>query len=127
MFGIKISSDWNISESNITSEEIYLNRRKFIENVGKLGSNILAFGAFSNFLNPIQVSAENLISRKITRRNPKNLIDFQENITSENLTSRYNNFYEFGTNKANISFLAKKLQLALSHTSRKSFLLVDTA
>ena len=111
MFGIKISSDWNISENDTTAEEIYLNRRKFIENVGKLGSNILAFGAFSNFLNPIQVSAENLISRKITRRNTKNLIDFQDNITSENLTSRYNNFYEFGTNKADISFLAKQLQV----------------
>ena len=111
MFGIKISSDWNIAENDTTSEEIYLNRRKFIENVGKLGSNILAFGAFSNFLNPIQVSAENLISRKITRRNTKKLIDFQENITSENLTSRYNNFYEFGTNKADISFLAKKLKV----------------
>ena len=111
MFGIKISSDWNISENDTTSEEIYLNRRKFIENVGNLGSNILAFGAFSNFLNPIQVSAENLISRKITRRNTKNLIDFQDNITSENLTSRYNNFYEFGTNKADISFLAKQLQV----------------
>jgi len=111
MFGIKISSDWNISENDTTSEEIYLNRRKFIENVGKLGSNIVAFGALSNFLNPIQVSAENSISRKITTQNTKNLIDFQENITSENLTSRYNNFYEFGTNKANISFLAKKLQV----------------
>ena len=111
MFGIKISSDWNISENDTTAEEIYLNRRKFIENVGKLGSNILAFGAFSNFLNPIQVFAENLTSRKITRRNTKNLIDFQDNITSENLTSRYNNFYEFGTNKADISFLAKQLQV----------------
>ena len=111
MFGIKISSDWNISENDTTAEEIYLNRRKFIKNVGKLGSNILAFGAFSNFLNPIQVSAENSISRKITTQNTKNLIDFQENITSENLTSRYNNFYEFGTNKADISFLAKKLKV----------------
>ena len=111
MFGVKIFSDWDISENDTTSEEIYLNRRKFIENVGKLGSNIVAFGALSNFLNPIQVFAENSISRKITTQNTKNLIDFQENITSENLTSRYNNFYEFGTNKANISFLAKKLQV----------------
>ena len=111
MFGIKISSDWNIAENDTTSEEIYLNRRKFIENVGKLGSTILAFGELSNFLNPIQVSAENSISRKITTQNTKNLIDFQENITSENLTSRYNNFYEFGTNKADISFLAKKLKV----------------
>ena len=111
MFGIKISSGWDISEKDTTSEEIYLNRRKFIENFGKLGSNIVAFSALSNFFNPTGAVAENLTSSKITRQNKKNLIDFQDNITSENLTSRYNNFYEFGTNKADISFLAKKLEV----------------
>ena len=111
MFGIKISSDWNISESNITSEEIYLNRRKFIENVGKLGSAILASSALSDFLIPTEVLAENSIFSRVTRRNKNNPVDLQDKVTSEILTSRYNNFYEFGTNKAAIPFLAKKLQV----------------
>ena len=33
----------------------------------------------------------------------------RDKITSEVLTSSYNNFYEFGTNKSDISFLAEKL------------------
>jgi methionine sulfoxide reductase catalytic subunit len=111
MFGIKISSDWNISESNITSEEIYLNRRKFIENVGKLGSAILASSALSDFLIPTEVLAENSTFSRVTRRNKNNPVDLQDKVTSEILTSRYNNFYEFGTNKAAIPFLAKKLQV----------------
>ena len=37
MFGIKISTDWDISENDTTPEEVYLNRRKFLGNVGKLG------------------------------------------------------------------------------------------
>ena len=41
--------------------------------------------------------------------NKNNLFDLQDKVTSEVLTSRYNNFYEFGTNKSDISFLAKKL------------------
>ena len=45
MFGVKVSSDWNIPESDITSEEIYLNRRQFLENTGKLGSHLLALSA----------------------------------------------------------------------------------
>ena len=75
MFGIKVSSDWNISESDITSEEIYLNRRQFIENAGKLGSNILALSELSDFLIPTGVSAENSTFSTITRRNKKNIID----------------------------------------------------
>ena len=50
MFGIKVSSDWKISDNDITSEEIYLNRRQFIENTGKLGGNLLALRALSKFL-----------------------------------------------------------------------------
>ena len=111
MFGIKVSSDWNISESDITSEEIYLNRRQFIENAGKLGSNILALSVLSDFLIPAGVSAENSTFSTITRRNKKNIIDLEGKVTSENLTSHYNNFYEFGANKAAVSFLAKKLKV----------------
>ena len=111
MFGIKVSSDWKISESDITSEEIYLNRRQFIESAGKLGSNILALSALSDFLIPTGVFAENSTFGAIARRDQKNIVALEDKVTSENLTSRYNNFYEFGTNKTAVSLLAKKLQV----------------
>jgi len=102
MFGIKVPRNWNISESDVTSEEIYLNRRQFLENTGKLGGNLLALSTLPNFLIPKTVFAENSDSKNI---------DLENQITSEEITSRYNNFYEFGTNKAAIYFLAKNLQV----------------
>jgi sulfoxide reductase catalytic subunit YedY len=109
MFGIKIFTDWDIPENNITPEEIYLNRRKFLGNVGKLGGNILALSTLSNLLNPKEVFSANSFSNESISQNENNLTDLRDKITSEALTSSYNNFYEFGTNKSDISFLAKKL------------------
>ena len=109
MFGIKIFTDWDIPENNITPEEIYLNRRKFLGNVGKLGGNILALSTLSNLLNPKEVFSVNSFSNESISQNENNLTDLRDKITSEVLTSSYNNFYEFGTNKSDISFLAKKL------------------
>jgi len=109
MFGIKIFTDWDIPENNITPEEIYLNRRKFLGNVGKLGGNILALSTLSNLLNPKEVFSANSSSNESISQNENNLTDLRDKITSEVLTSSYNNFYEFGTNKSDISFLAKKL------------------
>ena len=109
MFGIKIFTDWDIPENNITPEEIYLNRRKFLGNVGKLGGNILALSTLSNLLNPKEVFSANSSSNESISQNENNLTDLRDKITSEALTSSYNNFYEFGTNKSDISFLAEKL------------------
>ena len=109
MFGIKIFTDWDIPENNITPEEIYLNRRKFLGNVGKLGGNILALSTLSNLLNPKEVFSANSSSNESISQNENNLADLRDKITSEVLTSSYNNFYEFGTNKSDISFLAEKL------------------
>ena len=109
MFGIKISPAWDISENDATPEEIYLNRRKFLENTGKLGGNILAFNTLSNLLTPKGVFAASSSFSKSISQNETNLADLRDRVTSEILTSRYNNFYEFGTLKSDISLLAKKL------------------
>ena len=109
MFGIKISPAWDISENDATPEEIYLNRREFLENTGKLGGNILAFNTLSNLLTPKGVFAASSSFSKSISQNETNLVDLRDRVTSEILTSRYNNFYEFGTLKSDISLLAKKL------------------
>ncbi|SVD66947.1 uncharacterized protein METZ01_LOCUS419801, partial [marine metagenome] len=109
MFGIKISPDWDISENSATPEETYLNRRKFLESIGKLGVNILAFDTFSQLLIPTKAFAAKASTDESISENKDNLSDLKDKVTSEALTSRYNNFYEFGTNKTDISFLAKKL------------------
>jgi len=109
MFGIKIFTDWDISENDTTPEEIYLNRRKFLRNAGELGGNILALSTLSNLLNPKEAFSANSSSNEAISQNENNRTDLRDKITSEVLTSSYNNFYEFGTNKSDISFLAKKL------------------
>lgn len=109
MFGIKTTPNWNISENNATSEKVYLNRRKFLKSLGELGVNVLAFSMLPNFLIPNKAFAVNSSSSKLISRAKSHRANFQEKLTSEALTSNYNNFYEFGTNKGDISFLAKKL------------------
>ena len=109
MFGIKISPAWDISENDATPEEIYLNRRKFLENTGKLGGTILAFNTLSNLLTPKGVFAASSSFSESISQNETNLADLRDRVTSEILTSRYNNFYEFGALKGDISLLAKKL------------------
>ena len=102
MFGIKIFTDWDISENDATPEEIYLNRRKFLGNVGKLGGNILALSALSNLLNPKEAFSANSSSNESISQNENNLTDLSDKITSEVLTSSYNNFYIFNGFGSNI-------------------------
>jgi len=109
MFGINIPPAWDISENDTTPEEVYLNRRKFLENMGKLGVNALAFYVLPNLLAPSKVFAVNSTSTELMSQVESNFMDLQDKLTSEALVSRYNNFYEFGTNKGDVWLLAKKL------------------
>ena len=111
MSGIKVPPAWDISENDVTPEEVYLNRRKFLGNMGKLGVNALAFYILPNVLVSSKVFAERSASTELTSQAKNNFMDLQGKLTSETLVSRYNNFYEFGTNKGNVWFYAKKLPL----------------
>ena len=54
MSGIKIPPAWDICENDATPEEVYLNRRKFLRNMGKLGVNALALYMLPNVFGPKQ-------------------------------------------------------------------------
>ena len=83
-------------ENNVTPENIYLNRRKFM--VGSAGL-VGGLYAANKFLIPSahaqEEAAANLkaLSFKPTNYNPG------EDLTDEHAVTHYNNFYEFGTNK----------------------------
>ena len=108
---IKIPPEWEISEKETTPEEVYLNRRRFIGNMGKLGVNSLAFCLLPKFLALSKVFAANQNSSESVSKNKNYLMSLAAQSTPENLVSRYNNFYEFGTNKSNIWRLSRKLPL----------------
>ena len=85
-----------ITASNITPEAIYRKRREFMAASGLLGSAIL--------LNPWGAARASLGIGDYT----KNAISLDEKLTEENDVLRYNNFYEFGTDKEDPARNAQK-------------------
>ena len=95
---------WQIKENQVTNEKLYLNRRKFIKNSSSiLGSTALLYNFLSKDLNAIQ-NNENFLKFQINKK-----YQVLSNITPENLSTKYNNFFEFGSTK-NIWKEAQKLE-----------------
>ena len=90
---------WAISENEVTSEELFNNRRKFL----KLGAaSLIASGSIVKLLAKENLPVANL--KYIKDNNPNNLkLNTYEQITS------YNNFYEFSTSKTEVKELAHTL------------------
>ena len=89
---LHLPREWDLPESEITLEDVYLNRRKFLEGMGHSGLAVMA-----GWLLPVTVRAKT--SEK-------------ESITAESLTGGFNNFYEFTPDKARVRQMAKQLPLA---------------
>ena len=95
---------WQIKENQVTNEKLYLNRRKFIKNSSSiLGSTALLYNFLSKDLNANQ-NNENFLKFQINKK-----YHILSDITPENLSSKYNNFFEFGSTK-NIWKEAQKLE-----------------
>src|SRR5680860_1116920 len=90
---IKIANGWEIPESLATPESVFLNRRSLLVGAGALAASSslpgLAFAA-----SPDADPSADLYPAK---RNPKYKIPLQ--LTHEDVNSKYNNFYEFGSHK----------------------------
>ncbi len=96
MTRLKIPQSWQISEQEVTPEDIYVRRREFLSTSLKLGSAAMAaFYGFSPFTKSWSAESKNSSSSAIT---------------PEIIASRFNNFYEFGVEKERIWKLARKLQ-----------------
>lgn len=84
---IKKRPDWQISESKVTPESIFRNRRKFLKSIGFAGVSLAGAGGV--------LAATGGFPSK---RNPK--FDGGDlELTPFDLVTSYNNFYEFGTAK----------------------------
>ena len=89
---LHLSRAWDIPESEVTLEDVYLNRRKFLEGMGHAGLAVMA-----GWLLPATARAQT---------------SGRDLVTSESLTGGFNNFYEFTPDKARVRQLAKPLPLA---------------
>jgi sulfoxide reductase catalytic subunit YedY len=91
---IKIPKSWELPAQEITPEDIYLRRREFLTSTVKFGAAAMAM------MHPSSSSlwaAENSTMPTLET-------------TPELIASRFNNFYEFGTEKDQIWKSARKLQ-----------------
>lgn len=96
---MKQDKSWNLSENDVTPEELFNNRRKFL----KLGAaSLVSSGAIMELLAKEQLPFEDL--KYIKDENAQNLqLNTYEQITS------HNNFYEFTTNQRRVKDMASTL------------------
>ena len=89
---IKRPRGWELPESQVTPEAVFLNRRHFLAAAG--------LGAGGLLIAPGLARAEDDPSAHLypVKTNPA-FADAGREITSEELNTTYNNFYEFGTSK----------------------------
>ena len=84
---IKIKRSWEIPESEVTPESLYLRRREFIKTGGLIGGALL--------LNPLAAAQASIAIGDYQEK----VVSLDEEITEEEDATSYNNFYEFGTGK----------------------------
>ena len=84
---IKIKKRWEIPESEVTPESLYLRRREFMKAAGAIGGALL--------LNPWATAQASLEIGDYK----KETVSLDQEITEEEDATSYNNFYEFGTGK----------------------------
>ncbi len=99
---IRIAKSWQLPETEVTSENVYWNRRRFLKTL--VGAGIGA--SFLPLTGCQQSESDKLLAKTFDL--PK-IDSFSKNtaftvtdraMTDENLAARYNNFYEFGGTKA---------------------------
>src|SRR5579862_7014245 len=92
--------------SEITPKHVYMNRRKFLAAAAAAGGAALAAGPFSRWIEP-EVHAADLAPLKVATKSPFSTTD---KVTPYQLVTTYNNFYEFGTDKADPAHYATKFK-----------------
>lgn len=95
---IKRLRDWEIPESQATSESVFLNRRKILAGAaGLLGGSTILSGA-SLFPGSAAASDEDPSAGLYPVKRNENYT-IERDLTPEDVNSTYNNFYEFGSHK----------------------------
>src|SRR2546425_4804570 len=101
---IKKAAD--IRSSEITSNSLYLNRRKFLAGTAIAGAAALGGSAISRLFSPSTIAQANAKIDGIQ----KNSFSTAEKITPFKDISNYNNYYEFSTDKYEPAGLARNFR-----------------
>jgi len=107
MANIIVRPEWYLTESCVTPERVFRNRRRFLQELGFAGAGVLALGAST-----VARSAEKSTSggKYPAKRNPNFNPGWR--LTNEQVAGNYNNFYEFSLDKGDVARLAQRLTIS---------------
>ncbi|MGH9863451.1 MAG: protein-methionine-sulfoxide reductase catalytic subunit MsrP [Candidatus Acidiferrales bacterium] len=105
---IRIPKGWEIPEREATPEALYRSRRRFLQEAAAVGAGVAGLGltGWSELFEPAPVAQ--VLPPMPAPRNNKYTVE--RPITSEDIVGRYNNFYEFTTDKERVWRLAGNLR-----------------
>ena len=101
--GIYLPKDWQVAETEVTPESVYLNRRHFLKGMGALGLSALAAAQSSGFTNPAMAWGQTVPDTGGLSPSKTNAV------TPESLATGFNNFYEFTPVKTEVKNMAGNL------------------
>jgi sulfoxide reductase catalytic subunit YedY len=100
--------EWHLENRRITPENYFLNRRHFLQQMGFAGTGLLAAGiAGCSRADEAKAASAKTTGAFPAKRNPEFNPGWR--LTNEKVAATYNNFYEFSTDKAEVSVLAPRL------------------
>ena len=100
---IKIPKEWEIPENQVTSESDYIDRRKFIKNLGLGSASALLFSTSNACAqgSALEKQLEPFRSQTLDVKKNKNFT-VERQVTDEIVAATYNNYYEFTTSKSTV-------------------------
>lgn len=100
---IKVPKGWEIPENQVTSESDYINRRKFIRDLGLAGAGTLLFSTSNACAQGrgVEKQLEPFRAQTLAAENNANFT-VERQMTDEVVAATYNNYYEFTTSKSTV-------------------------
>ena len=100
---IKIPKGWEIPENQVTSESHYINRRKFIKDLGLASAGTLLFSTSNACAQNSALEKQLAPFRAQTLAAEKNAnFTVERQMTDEVIAATYNNYYEFTQSKSTV-------------------------
>ena len=100
---IKIPKEWKIPENQVTAESDYINRRKFIKDLGLASAGALLFSTSNACAqgSALEKQLEPFRAQTLAAANNTNFT-VERQMTDEIVAATYNNYYEFTTSKSTV-------------------------
>lgn len=112
MPNVIIRPEWFISESHVTSEKAFQNRRRFLKQLGIAGAGLLSAPLMGCAEDKKPDAKNESAAAKLypAKRNPE--YNPKWDLTDEKIAANYNNFYEFSLNKEEVAKLVGPFQIS---------------